>query len=171
MLRAWRSSWRLRVSRCAGSAVLGARFTRLCLWPTADAGEFDTLLHAGDFAYDLDTDVGRVGDGYMRQLQPIIAQIPYNGIPGNHESANNFTHYKTRFASIAEVAGKQSGSGTNMYYSVVDGLTHFIFWVSRRRSSCLAAAAPRPPRLLLSLLLRRTLRPSGRSPPTRRRRW
>ena len=90
----------------------------------------------------------------MRQLQPIIAQIPYNGvrarplfsdvccphcptrplppslqIPGNHESANNFTHYKTRFASVAEVAGAHSGSGTNMYYSVVDGLTHFLFWV------------------------------------------
>lgn len=44
------------------------------------AGEFDVLLHAGDFAYDLDTDVGRVGDGYMRQLQPIIAQRPYNGV-------------------------------------------------------------------------------------------
>ena len=137
--------------------MLGARFTRLCLRATAD---------------DLDTDVGRVGDGYMRQLQPIIAQIPYNGIPGNHESANNFTHYKTRFASIAEVAGKESGSGTNMYYSVVDGLTHFIFWVSRvRPSSCLAAASPRTRRPPLPLRLRRTPRPSGRSPLTRRRRW
>lgn len=125
----------------------------------AVAGDFDTLLHAGDFAYDLDTDSGRVGDGYMRQLQPIIAQIPYNGvrgrplllplprprptrscrrpfpspsssqIPGNHESANNFTHYKARFASVAEAAGAHSGSGTNMFYSVVDGLTHFLFWV------------------------------------------
>lgn len=98
------------------------------LMAAAYAGEFDVLLHAGDFAYDLDTNKGEIGDGYMRQLQPIIAQLPYNGIPGNHESANNFTHYKMRFASIAENAGRLSGSGTNMFYSLNDGLTHFIFW-------------------------------------------
>jgi hypothetical protein len=34
-----------------------------------------------------------------------------------------------RFASIAENAGRLSGSGTNMFYSLNDGLTHFIFWV------------------------------------------
>ncbi len=44
--------------------------------------------------------------------------------------ANNFSHYKMRFASIAENAGVNSGSGTNMYYSLDDGLTHFIFWDS-----------------------------------------
>jgi hypothetical protein len=32
-------------------------------------------------AYNLDTDNGRVGDGYMRQLQPIVGSVPYNGIP------------------------------------------------------------------------------------------
>lgn len=36
-----------------------------------------------DLAYDLDTDVGRVGDGYMRQLSPIVSGMPYNMIPGN----------------------------------------------------------------------------------------
>jgi len=36
-----------------------------------------------DFAYDFDSDGGMVGDGYMRQLQPVIAQMPYMGIPGS----------------------------------------------------------------------------------------
>ena len=58
---------------------------------TAEAfeGTFDSLLHAGDFAYDLDTDAGRVGDGYIRQLTPVISALPYHGIPGNHETATN----------------------------------------------------------------------------------
>jgi hypothetical protein len=55
-------------------------FTHVPAFPSADAGEFDVLLHAGDFAYDLDTNNGEIGDGYMRQLQPIIAQLPYNGV-------------------------------------------------------------------------------------------
>jgi hypothetical protein len=37
-----------------------------------------------------------------------------------------------RFASIAENAGKNSGSGTNMFYSLDDGLVHYIFWVRPR---------------------------------------
>jgi hypothetical protein len=34
-------------------------------------------------ADDFDSDGGMVGDGYMRQLQPVIAQMPYMGIPGS----------------------------------------------------------------------------------------
>jgi len=51
---------------------------------SADAylGRFDTLLHAGDFAYDFDSEQGRVGDGYFRQLEPVASALPYNGIPG-----------------------------------------------------------------------------------------
>jgi hypothetical protein len=99
---------------------------------TAEAfeGTFDTLLHAGDFAYDFDADAGRVGDGYMRQLAPVISSMPYMGIPGNHESASNYTHYKMRFASVAENAGANSGSSTNMFYSFNDGLAHFVMWDS-----------------------------------------
>jgi hypothetical protein len=99
---------------------------------TAEAfeGTFDTLLHAGDFAYDFDLDAGRVGDGYMRQLAPVISSMPYMGIPGNHESASNYTHYKMRFASVAENAGANSGSSTNMFYSFNDGLAHFVMWDS-----------------------------------------
>ncbi len=43
---------------------------------------------------------------------------------------SNFTHYRTRFASVAENAGARSRSNTNMFYSLDDGLTHFIFWDS-----------------------------------------
>jgi hypothetical protein len=93
-------------------------------------GRFDTILHAGDMAYDLDADAGRVGDNYMNMLEPIVSGLPYNGIPGNHEVGSNYSHYKTRFASVAENAGVNSLSGTNMHYSLDDGLVHYIFWDS-----------------------------------------
>jgi len=48
----------------------------------------------------------------------------------NHESGNNYTHYKQRFASIAENAGTRSASYTNMYYSFDHGLAHYIMWDS-----------------------------------------
>jgi hypothetical protein len=41
-------------------------------------GRLDALLHAGDMAYNLDDDAGRVGDNYMRQMDPIVSKIPYN---------------------------------------------------------------------------------------------
>lgn len=100
------------------------------LYADAYLGRFDQVLHAGDFAYDFDSEGGRVGDGYFRQLEPVASAIPYNGIPGNHEVGANYTHYKMRFASIAAHAGVRSGSGTNMYYSVDQGLVHYVFWDS-----------------------------------------
>ena len=53
---------------------------------------------------------------------------PLGPPPSNHEDAANYTHYRTRFASVAENAGVNSGSGTAMFYSFVDGLTHFLMW-------------------------------------------
>lgn len=118
------------------------------------------VLHSGDYAYDFDSANGEVGDGYMRQLEPVISRMPYMGIPGergrapldpagsvarltppspppvivqppgNHESASNYSHYKTRFASVVENAGANSGSGTAMFYSFDDGLAHFLMWDS-----------------------------------------
>lgn len=61
-------------------------------------GLFDLLVHVGDIGYDLHTDSGRVGDTFMRQLEPIVAHVPYLVIAGNHEDDRfNFSHYKRRF--------------------------------------------------------------------------
>jgi len=65
----------------------------------AQSGEYDVILHVGDFAYDMHTvidasygfdgmvlkDNARVGDEFMRQIEPIAAYVPYMTIPGNHE--------------------------------------------------------------------------------------
>lgn len=48
-------------------------------------GMYDAILHVGDFAYDMPDDNGRVGDAFMRQIEPIAANVPYMVVPGNHE--------------------------------------------------------------------------------------
>lgn len=47
----------------------------------------NAVLHAGDIAYNLDSDDGNVGDVFMRKLQAIAAYVPYMVAPGNHEQA------------------------------------------------------------------------------------
>jgi hypothetical protein len=50
-------------------------------------GNFDAVLHVGDFAYDMVMDDGRVGDAFMNQIQSIAAYLPYMTAVGNHENA------------------------------------------------------------------------------------
>lgn len=50
-------------------------------------GMYDAIIHVGDFAYDMNTDNGRVGDEFMTQIESIAAYVPYQVCPGNHEEA------------------------------------------------------------------------------------
>jgi hypothetical protein len=58
---------------------------------------YDAVLHVGDFAYDMDSNDGLVGDAFMEEIQPVAAYVPYMTVPGNHEHRDNFLHYKARF--------------------------------------------------------------------------
>lgn len=49
------------------------------------ANAFDLILHVGDFAYDFHDDNGRVGDAFMKLIEPVAAYVPYQTCPGNHE--------------------------------------------------------------------------------------
>lgn len=46
---------------------------------------YDAIIHVGDFAYDMDSENGRVGDQFMNQIQSIAAYAPYMVCVGNHE--------------------------------------------------------------------------------------
>lgn len=72
------------------------------LYKEAASGEYNAILHVGDFAYDLDSDGGEVytsyiithnimyyvyeqnGDEFMRRLEPISSTVPYMTAEGNH---------------------------------------------------------------------------------------
>ncbi|XP_065920095.1 acid phosphatase type 7-like isoform X2 [Dysidea avara] len=84
------------------------------------AGHFDAILHIGDFAYDMASDEGNIGDDFMNMIQDIATQIPYMAAPGNHENAYNFSHYINRFA--------MPGGHANYYYSWDVGNAHFVIF-------------------------------------------
>ncbi|XP_048586693.1 acid phosphatase type 7 isoform X1 [Nematostella vectensis] len=81
-------------------------------------GDYDAIIHVGDFAYNMDTDNALYGDEFMRQVQPIAAYVPYMTCPGNHEGAYNFSNYRFRFS--------MPGNTESLYYSFNIGPVHFI---------------------------------------------
>ncbi|CAH2041217.1 unnamed protein product, partial [Iphiclides podalirius] len=84
----------------------------------AQRGHFDVVLHVGDFAYDMHDEGARVGDQFMRQIQPLAAHVPYMACPGNHEEAYNFSNYRARFS--------MPGAHESLYYSFDLGPVHFV---------------------------------------------
>lgn len=102
--------------------INGVCIPRLQQW--AQKGRFDAVLHVGDLAYNMDTDNARMGDEFMRQIEPIAAYVPYMVSPGNHEFNYNFSNYKSRFSM------PKNGDGENMYYSYDIGPMHVISFSS-----------------------------------------
>ena len=86
------------------------------------AGNLDLIVHAGDFAYNLDDEDGNRGDMFMNGQQDFLAHTPMQVCAGNHEDAYNFSHYRARF----HMPGDESGSGTNLYSSFNVGPVHFV---------------------------------------------
>eukprot|EP01063_Lacrimia_lanifica_P000729 TRINITY_DN10371_c0_g1_i1.p1 TRINITY_DN10371_c0_g1~~TRINITY_DN10371_c0_g1_i1.p1 ORF type:complete len:854 (+),score=164.75 TRINITY_DN10371_c0_g1_i1:59-2620(+) len=95
----------------------------------AKEGSLDMVLHAGDIAYNLDQDCGRVGDAFMLDIEPMASTIPYIVGPGNHEGARwlfgSYEHYVARYWG-QEALGVASGSTSTRYFSVDEGLAHFV---------------------------------------------
>ena len=77
----------------------------------AQKGTIDAILHVGDLAYDMNSDNARVGDEFMRQIEPIAAYLPNQTCPGNHENAYNFSNYDYRFSMM-----QSNGQINNHYY-------------------------------------------------------
>jgi len=89
-----------------------------------EAGKYDMIIHVGDFAYDLQDDSARVGDQFLRDIQPFAARLPYQTCPGNHEAdfLASFANYKQRFT--------MPGDNENMYFSFDVGFVHFVAFSS-----------------------------------------
>lgn len=60
----------------------------------------------------------RVGDEFMRQIQPVAGYLPYMTCPGNHEEKYNFSNYQNRFS--------MPGSPDAVMYSINIGPMHII---------------------------------------------
>ncbi|XP_076291196.1 acid phosphatase type 7 [Lasioglossum baleicum] len=84
----------------------------------AQRGLYDTAIHVGDFAYDMDTENARVGDEFMKQIEGVAAYLPYMTVAGNHEEKYNFSNYRSRFS--------MPGDSQGLWYSFNVGPVHFI---------------------------------------------
>ena len=90
--------------------------------------EIQAVFHVGDMAYNLRDKGGRVGDAFMRKIQPIASRIPYQVLPGNHERHDNFSHYDGIF-SMRDHALQSTGEDrgiSNFFYSVNLGPLHVV---------------------------------------------
>lgn len=103
-----------------------AQYTKYLLEQEAQTRDFAGILHMGDFAYNLNDDNGKVGDTYLRMVEPIAANFPYMVSPGNHESFGNWSHYKARF----NMPINEANDGTGYFYSLNLGPVHFIVYNS-----------------------------------------
>jgi len=82
----------------------------------------DVVFHVGDLAYNLNDKHGRNGDKFMNMIEPIAANVAYQVLPGNHEKADNFSHYDNLFS----MTDSRSGLRNNFYYSTNIGPLHVI---------------------------------------------
>lgn len=60
-------------------------------------GEYDALIHTGDFAYDIIDNDGKRGDDYFNELKDVNTKIPYLVTPGNHENFDKTNLFNYRF--------------------------------------------------------------------------
>ena len=110
--------------------------------------KFDLIFHAGDVGYADDAFLHAkcwfrfcyedVFNEYMNEMQPIVSQIPWMTMPGNHEAdchspacflsktkreaLSNFTAYTNRF----RMPSPESGGVLNQWHSFNYGPVHFV---------------------------------------------
>uniref|UniRef100_A0AC35TVH7 Purple acid phosphatase n=1 Tax=Rhabditophanes sp. KR3021 TaxID=114890 RepID=A0AC35TVH7_9BILA len=81
-------------------------------------GRCQMLIHLGDISYQLQKNDGKVGDEFMREMEPAVAFVPFMVIPGNHEfNCFGFSHYENRFTMPV----KHRISDADSYYSLTVG--------------------------------------------------
>lgn len=62
-----------------------------------DMSGYDAILHAGDFAYDVDTNAGAMGDTFFNSMKNFVTRVPYLVIAGNHEDFDDSAMFNFRF--------------------------------------------------------------------------
>ncbi|XP_060562267.1 acid phosphatase type 7-like [Ruditapes philippinarum] len=100
-----------------------SNMTRAAIENLRRTQSINAVLHVGDFAYDLHSEDGKVGDIFMEEIQSFAAELPYMTAPGNHEIAEDFKSYRNRFSTPNTPWPIPLNK---MWYSFDVGLVHFI---------------------------------------------
>ncbi|XP_029643331.1 acid phosphatase type 7-like [Octopus sinensis] len=84
---------------------------------------YTSIFHIGDIAYNLASNDGIVGDIFLSKLKNMVSRIPYLTVPGDHESFDNYEHYRHRFS----VPNQDWPALSNqLWYSLDIGVVHVI---------------------------------------------
>lgn len=136
----------------------GANYTLSRLKQHLRQGSFDAVLHVGDVAYDLRQNLGRTGDEFLQDMEPVASAVPYLTCPGNHERdcVNNvtlapegscgdpqYTNYRARFAMPRPAPFQRRAP---LHWSATIGHAHVIslntdLWILPGKASPAVAAA------------------------------
>ena len=85
-------------------------------------GEYDALIHAGDYAYNIEDDHGMRGDYFFRDLSRYTRSLPFLGVLGNHEQKSNGSLFNYRFLMPGSTE-----MFNNSLFSVVRGSLQLTF--------------------------------------------
>jgi hypothetical protein len=85
------------------------------------AKNYDALVTLGDYAYNLTTENGEVGNDFLQWISPITSYLPFMVTAGNHEFKDgDFLHYINRFNM------PQKSENKNLFFSFDINNIHFI---------------------------------------------
>ena len=96
-----------------------------------------SFVHAGDHSYNFAMGGGARGDGYMIGFEPILSNIPWIPVFGNHELEGSpfgaycppeefcQGRYLNQTRALARL-GAASGSNSTLYFSIDIGLAHVV---------------------------------------------
>lgn len=87
-----------------------------------DWRKYDGLIHAGDYAYNLNNDDCIRGDRYFNALSNVLPVVPCMFILGNHENSDNGRSFNYRFR-LPDYNEKM----TNNFYSQIRGPVFFLY--------------------------------------------
>lgn len=82
--------------------------------------KYDLSLILGDLAYNLHTDDGKVGNKFMKFIQPFTKKTPFMISLGNHEIKTTIDNYVNRFNM------PNKNQSNNLYYSFDIRNAHFV---------------------------------------------
>ena len=77
----------------------------------SNLSNYDGLVHVGDFAYDIENENGARGDNYFNKITPLVTQVPYLVVAGNHEWYDNIRLFNYRF----KMPGAKTQFANNVY--------------------------------------------------------
>lgn len=84
---------------------------------TLDWSQFDGLIHAGDYAYDMKSEHGLRGDKYFEALGDIFSKTPNFLVLGNHENYDEGRLFDFRF----RMPNTDNTTFRNSFYHVIRG--------------------------------------------------